>query len=595
MTAIAALVHGAWLAASLPAYARFRQALRDPARAQAGALRRVLELGRDSVLGRKYGLDRVRGVDDFRARVPLSRPEDYEPHVAAIRRGEARVLTSEPVERLVPTSGSTAARKLIPYTRTLRREMSEALGAWIVDLFGRRPALLAGPAYWSVSPAMDIAGDGDESGVPIGFDSDAAYLGRVLEPLVGRVLVAPDALRHARPLASFRYATLRLLLACAELRLVSVWHPSFFTLLWEQRASWFERLVRDIHDGTLTPDEPLPQRVAAGLRGRLRADPGRAAALARLGPGATPAAVWPRLGLVSAWGDAAAARPFADLAREFARVETQRKGLLSTEAFTSIPFGGAYPLAVTAHFIELRGDDGRMALAHEARPDHEYEIVITTSGGLYRYRTGDRVRVEGLVGRTPSVRFAGRGDQVVDQVGEKLHEAFVVAALAAALPGSTDARPGAGLEAGSATGTEAGAAGPSFAMLAPDPCAGRAGYTLYVDRVPAPEARAAHAAPGVPGVPGALARLERALRENPHYAYARDLGQLGPLRLFVIQGNAHAAYLEHRAQGRTLGDIKPAALSAASDWSAVFRGGYAGEVDAGAGSGPEVAGAGRTR
>jgi hypothetical protein len=65
----------------------------------------------------------------------------------------------------------------------------------------------------------------------------------------------------------------------------------------------------------------------------------------------------------------------------------------------------------------------------------------------------------------------------------------------------------------------------------------------------------------------------------------------------VIQGNAHAAYLEHRAQDRTLGDIKPAALSAACDWSAVFRGGYAGdaEVSSGDGSGRDVAGAGRTR
>jgi hypothetical protein len=340
-----------------------------------------------------------------------------------------------------------------------------------------------------------------------------------------------------------------------------VWHPSFFALLWEQRARWFERLVRDIHDGTLAPDEPLPVRVTAGLRGRLGANPGRARTIERLGPTATPAALWPRLRLVSAWGDAAAARPYSDLSSELASIEAQRKGLLSTEAFTSIPFAGAHPLAVTAHFLELRDDDGRLVLVHEATPGREYEVVITTSGGLYRYRTGDRVRVERLLGKTPSVRFMGRGDQVVDQVGEKLHEAFVVSALAAALP--------------------AGPAGPRFAMLAPDACANRPGYTLYVDRAPAG---------------GSLALLERALRENPHYAYARDLGQLGPLRLFVIHGNAHAAYLEHRAQDRTLGDIKPAALSPADDWSAVFRGHYAGDAGAhGAGVGADVAGAGRTR
>jgi hypothetical protein len=561
MSRIPTLVHGAWLGASLPAYLRFARALHAPERAQAAVLQRIVQRGKHGGLGRLYGLERVDSAVEFRARVPETRYEDYQAYIEAIRRGEARVLTAEPVERLVPTSGSTAARKLIPYTRGLRREMSQALGAWIGDLFSRRPALIGGPAYWSVSPAMDVD---EDAAVPIGFDSDAAYLGRALEPLVTQVLVAPDVLRHARPLASFRYATLRLLLGCADLRLISVWHPSFFSLLWEQRGRWFERLVRDVHEGTLQPEEPLPERVSAGLTRRLRADRERARELERLGPESRPRAVWPRLELVSAWGDAAAARPLAALERELGGVEVQRKGLLSTEAFVSIPFGGRYPLAVTAHFLELRDDAGRLVLVHEAEPEGEYEIVVTTSGGLYRYRTGDRVRVEGFVGQTPSVRFLGRGDQVVDQVGEKLHEAFVVASLAHALP---------------ATG------GPGFAMLAPDH--DRAGYTLYVDHMPGPDA---------------LARLEEALRENPHYAYARDLGQLGALRLFIIEGNAHEAYLERRrALGSTLGDIKPAALSAASDWPAVFRGrlaGAGGDADGdmhGAGPAAGVAGAGGTR
>lgn len=561
MSGVPALVHGAWLGASLPAYVRFCRALRAPERAQAAALRRIVQGGKHARLGRMYGLDRVDSAVEFRARVPETRYEDYEPYIEAIRRGEAGVLTDGAVERLVPTSGSTAARKLIPYTRGLRREMSQALGAWIGDLFSRRPGLMGGPAYWSVSPAMDVE---EDAAVPIGFDSDAAYLGRALEPLVRQALVAPDVLRHARPLASFRYATLRLLLGCADLRLISVWHPSFFGLLWEQRGRWFERLVRDVHDGALQPEEPLPERVIAGLKGRLRADRARARELERLGPEARPGAVWPRLELLSAWGDAAAARPLAALARELGGVEVQRKGLLSTEAFVSIPFGAWHPLAVTAHFLELRDDAGRLVLVHEAEPEGEYEIVVTTSGGLYRYRTGDRVRVEGFVGQTPSVRFLGRGDPVVDQVGEKLHEAFVVAALAHAL---SDTRPGA-------------ERGPGFAMLAPDH--DRAGYTLYVDRAPGPDA---------------LARLEEALRENPHYAYARDLDQLGALRLFVIEGDAHEAYLERRrALGGTLGEIKPAALSAASDWAAVFRGRLVADGDApGGGPAADVAGARGTR
>ena len=53
-------------------------------------------------------------------------------------------------------------------------------------------------------------------------------------------------------------------------------------------------------------------------------------------------------------------------------------------------------------------------------------------------------------------------------------------------------------------------------------------------------------------------RLERALRENPHYALARRLGQLAPVR--VVSVTPDAAHNElRRAPGR-LGDIKPRTL-----------------------------------
>jgi len=42
-------------------------------------------------------------------------------------------LTEEPVLLLEPTSGSTSAKKLIPYTRGLQREFSSAIGKWLWD------------------------------------------------------------------------------------------------------------------------------------------------------------------------------------------------------------------------------------------------------------------------------------------------------------------------------------------------------------------------------------------------------------------------------------------------------------------------------
>src|SRR6202007_3158193 len=107
-------------------------------------------------------------------RVPLAEYEALVPWIERIKRGEANVLTQEPVTHLVPTSGSTGARKLIPFTTGLQCEFNAAIGPWLVDLQRQWPGLIGGPAYWSVTPSLKDA-PVEESAVPIGFDADTAY------------------------------------------------------------------------------------------------------------------------------------------------------------------------------------------------------------------------------------------------------------------------------------------------------------------------------------------------------------------------------------------------------------------------------------
>src|SRR5438046_2976776 len=83
-------------------------------------------------------------------------------------RGEPGVLTTEPVVMMEKTSGSAGAAKYVPYTASLRREFQEAVGAWMFDLFTRRPGLLAGAQYWSISPAARQR-EFTPGGLPVGF------------------------------------------------------------------------------------------------------------------------------------------------------------------------------------------------------------------------------------------------------------------------------------------------------------------------------------------------------------------------------------------------------------------------------------------
>jgi hypothetical protein len=69
--------------------------------------------------------------------------------------------------------------------------------------------------------------------------------------------------------------------------------------------------------------------------------------------------------------------------------------------------------------------------------------------------------------------------------------------------------------------------------------------------------------------------LDRALRENPHYANCRDLGQLGSPRVFRVLRDAYATYLAAMSEaGRRIGEVKPVALDGRRDWSTRFRGDY---------------------
>src|SRR5690606_1219239 len=104
----------------------------------------------------------------------------HEPYIQKIAAGELNVLTCEPVTRLTTSSGSTQAKKLIPYTAGLQQQFSNAIAPWVVDLFHQMPSLITGPAYWSITPIAEQAPiPAAENGKrpTIGFEEDSQYLG----------------------------------------------------------------------------------------------------------------------------------------------------------------------------------------------------------------------------------------------------------------------------------------------------------------------------------------------------------------------------------------------------------------------------------
>ena len=538
----ARLANAAWALASRPAARAFHAALADPERAQAQRLREILSANAETAYGRAHGFGDVRGLAEFQDRVPVASWDDVAPWVDRIAAGEGNVLTAEPVRLLEPTGGSSGGTKLVPFTASLQREVRSAVGAWVSDLFRHVPKTARGPAYWSVSPA--VARARTAGGVPVGFDDDGAYLSPLHRTLARATLAVPGAVRHVTDADAWRYVTLRALVARPDLALVSVWNPTFLTLLLDALPAWADRLADDLERGTLSPPGPVSPDVLARLRAGLRPDPARADAVRQSVAGAEGAGLharlWPRLAVVSAWADGHAAGPAQDLAALVPHAAFQAKGLMATEGVVTVPLwgldGGAPALA--SHVLEfVPQSGGRPVFAHDVETGGRYGVLLTTGGGLVRYRLGDVVEAVGRVGRAPLLRPVGREGPVSDRVGEKLHGDHVAAAL-----------DGLGLAA-------------RFAMLAPDDGARPVRYVLFVEAV-ATDAALADAA----------RQLDNALGANVHYGHARALGQLGPVAAVRVRDGAAGYLAGCRALGQRLGSAKPVALHRDGGWTARFDG-----------------------
>jgi hypothetical protein len=220
----------------------------------------------------------------------------------------------------------------------------------------------------------------------------------------------------------------------------------------------------------------------------------------------------PHLEVISCWADGNSAIYAAQLQKAFPDVYIQPKGLLATEGIMTIPIEGAGKRLTNSHFFEFIDKHNDVRLKHQLDAGDEYEIVLTTSGGFYRYRIGDIVRYNG----NQCFDFIGKTGNISDYFGEKLNEMHVRSVVS----------------------------NNGFSMLVPN----QDRYVLYTET----EADAN--------------TLDAALRENFHYDYCRKLGQLKEVKVVVVQ-NGNQQYIDNCVRfGMRLGDIKPTYLSNRQGW-----------------------------
>jgi hypothetical protein len=540
-----------WQLSSYPAWVNYRRASSKVEETQQKILFNNIRENQSTAYGRRFSFSHIHRVSDYQAKVPLTTFDDYCDEVEQIGKGALNILTTSPVRIFEPSSGSTAPSKLIPYTDDLRAEFQAGILPWIFNLFRNFPDLKRGPAYWSISPLTE----GEKhtlAGIPIGFEEDSRYLGKIGEILEGSILAVPNQVKNIQDMDNFKYVTLMFLLRNSNLRIISIWNPTFLTLLLDPLENWWEQLVDDIREGSINPPKLMHRATIQKIKERIKPDPQRAEQLSYVSP-KDYMDIWPHLGLISCWMDGPAA-PFAnELVNLFPGVTFQGKGLIATEAFFSFPIikqpGAA--LAITSHFFEFlplekgssQADLNNPLLAHELEIGNRYSVVVTTGGGFYRYHLQDVIEVIGYYHDVPLIRFIGKMGHISDWFGEKLNESFVSSVLVALFRLYN--------------------LKPLFAMLAPNNSNEHFRYTLYLEL---PPKQLTHL-----NQYKLAQSLDKKLRQNFHYDYCRKLEQITHPDLYFISCHAQKTYLASKQElGQKLGDIKNTTLESSIGWSNIF-------------------------
>lgn len=470
---------------------------------QEGYLLSLLNKNSDTVYGKKYGFDKINSYRDFAKAVPVVTYEELESYISRISDGEKSVLTKEDVILLELTSGSSGGKKLIPYTKALKSEFQRGIKPWLYDIYNNVNGALDGKSYWSITPVTS-GKTYTKCGIPIGFEEDTEYFGRLTGKLMKGIFAVSGEVKLIGDTDRFYFDTVRQLIACDKLTLISVWNPTFLSLICDYISEHKQKLQNAIPQKA----EMIERAVAADNFTLL----------------------FPDIKIISCWADGSAAYQTADIKRRFPSVFIQPKGLLATECFVSFPLCGCKDsrLSIYSHFFEFKSlADGKIYPAWEIKSG-EYEVIVTTGGGFYRYSSGDIVRVtEVFADRPPTIKFLRRSGITSDMFGEKLTEDFVRNTLLSV------------------------SVAEEFLLLAPDTDR----YILYTTDIK---------------ITSDI--LDAALCDSYHYKYCRDLGQLKKARVEYICGNPKAAYIKRMQEnGMRLGDIKPAYLSVQKNWENYFE------------------------
>ncbi|XP_010548443.1 PREDICTED: indole-3-acetic acid-amido synthetase GH3.3 [Tarenaya hassleriana] len=411
---------------------------------QETVLKEILSRNAETEYLKRFDLDGSTDRTTFKSKVPVVTYEDLKPEIQRIANGDrSPILSSHPISEFLTSSGTSAGeRKLMPtIDEDLdRRQLLYSLLMPVMNLYV--PGLDKGKALYFLFVKAETKTPGGLPARPVltSYYKSDHFKKRPYDPYnnytsPNEAILCPDSSQ-----SMYTQMLCGLLMRHEVLRLGAVFASGLLRAISFLQNNWLE-LVRDISTGTLNPKITDPAIRDCMAKILTKPDQELADVITRVCSQESwqgiITKIWPNTKYLDVIVTGAMAQYIPTLEFYSGGLPMACTMYASSESYFGInlkpmckPTEVSYTIMPNMAYFEFipfehdgSTDPAALVELADVEVGKEYELVITTFAGLYRYRVGDILQVTGFHNSAPQFKFIRRKNVLLSIESDKTDEA----------------------------------------------------------------------------------------------------------------------------------------------------------------------------
>lgn len=400
-------------------------------------LMEILNDNKNTEYGDLHSFETINTIEDFKFNVPLNNYDNFKPYIDRMVKGESNILLNSSIEYFSHTSGTTGYQKLIPNSKKSRIKASKYMG--LLTQFIVFNYLKYKWTYERGLMLTDMLSNKSDNGPTISSATSGGM--RSIKALIPYIWTSPVEVMEIEDRETALYLHLLFALLDENLMYIGGTFISSILDLFRVLEKNYNSLLTDINNGLINNNLDIEYKTRVKLNKKLSTNLSRATILKKefdKGFNNIVKRIWPKLAVImTVTGDSFSiynekVRYYSGNIPIYSSVYGASESSIGINPYLNEI---AYVLLPDAAFFEfIKEDDIFLANPktynlNELLINKNYEIVVTSFNGLYRYRLGDVVKIIGYYNKSPKLIFMYRKNQLLNMVSEKTTESQVKSSL----------------------------------------------------------------------------------------------------------------------------------------------------------------------